>query len=136
MGFKIYNKERLKVFPKAIIFDTDNTLYSYLPAHIAATNALALKANKLLGVPSELFNEKLEEARMQVKQRLSETASSHSRLLYIQRSIELLGIKSQLLLTLDLEQTYWRTFLQSCELFPGIKELLIKLQELKIQTAI
>ena len=136
MGFKIYNKERLKVFPKALIFDTDNTLYSYLPAHKAARNALALKANKLLGVSCELFNEKLEEARMHVKQRLSETASSHSRLLYIQRSIELLGIKSQLLLTLDLEQTYWRTFLQSCELFPGIKELLIKLKELKIQTAI
>ncbi len=136
MVFKIHKKDALKVLPKAIIFDTDNTLYPYKPSHVAAQKALASKATKLLGISEELFNEKLEQARSEIKLRLGENASSHSRLLYIQRTIELLGIKSQLLLTLDLEQTYWRTFLQSCNLFSGIKELLLKLQKLNIQTAI
>ena len=35
-----------------------------------------------------------------------------------------------------MEQTYWRTFLQSCILFPNVRELLNKLNNLNIQTAI
>ena len=61
----------------------------------------------------------------QVKRQLGHTASSHSRLLYFQRGIEMLGRKTQLLITLDLEQTYWRTFLSHCELFPGVRDLLV-----------
>ena len=82
----------------------------------------------------ELFSEKFEEAKK--GKRITNQASSHSRLLYIQRTIELLGLKSQLLLTLDLEQTYWRTFLQSCKLFPNVRELLTELNKYKIKTAI
>ncbi|MBO8240539.1 HAD-IA family hydrolase [Prochlorococcus marinus XMU1412] len=136
MSYKVYNNKSIFELPKAVIFDTDNTLYPYLPAHKAASKALAVKANKLLGIPIKLFNSEFEKARKEIKLRLGSNASSHSRLLYIQRTIELLGVNSQLLLTLDLEQTYWRTFLQTCNLYPGIKELLLKLQDLNITTAI
>ena len=35
-------------FPKAVIFDTDNTLYPYAPAHAEATRGVELKIEKML----------------------------------------------------------------------------------------
>ena len=136
MPLRIINNKKFQVLPKAIIFDTDNTLYSYAPANELALRSLFRKAATLLDIKSSFFEEKFREARLEIKTRICNQASSHSRLLYIQRTIELLGFKTQLLLTLDLEETYWRTFLQSCKLFPDVKELLEKLNNLNIQTAI
>ena len=136
MPLKIINEKNFLELPKAIIFDTDNTLYSYAPANELALKSVFTKAEILLDINKNLFEEKFKEARLEIKKRIINQASSHSRLLYIQRTIELLGFKTQLLLTLDLEQTYWRTFLQSCKLFPDVRELLDKLKNLNIQTAI
>ena len=136
MPIKIINEKKFKKLPKAIIFDTDNTLYSYAPANELALKSVFTKAEILLDVNRNLFEEKFKEARLEIKKRICNQASSHSRLLYIQRTILLIGFKTQLLLTLDFEQTYWRTFLQSCKLFPNLRELLNKLNNLNIQTAI
>lgn len=122
--------------PSAIIFDTDNTLYPYDPSNKRALSASILKASKLLGVSENEFQEAFDEARKQVKARLGNTASSHSRLLYFQRAIEILGLRSQLLTTLDLEQTYWRTFLNSSELFEGVIDYIEDLRSIGIKTAI
>ena len=136
MPLKLINEEKFRKLPKAIIFDTDNTLYSYAPANELALKSVFTKAEILLDVNKNLFEEKFKEAKVEIKKRICNQASSHSRLLYFQRTIELLGFKTQLLLTLDLEQTYWRTFLQSCKLFPNVRELLDKVNNLNIQTAI
>ncbi|RDZ26738.1 HAD family hydrolase [Lysobacter silvisoli] len=122
--------------PQAIIFDTDNTLYAYGHPHAQATAAAEEKAVRLLGCQVDDVRRAFAQARQEVKQRLGRTASSHSRLLYFQRGIELLGRKTQLVITLDLEQTYWRTFLAHCELFPGVRELLMTLRNRGIGTAI
>ena len=37
--------------------------------------------------------------------------------------IENLGMKTKVLLSLDLEQTYWRTFLNNCQLFVVLESL-------------
>ena len=121
MPLKIITDKKFRKLPKAIIFDTDNTLYSYAPANDLALQSVFKKAEILLDINRNLFEEKFKEARLEIKKRICNQASSHSRLLYIQRTIELLGFKTQLLLTLDLEQTYWRTFLQSCKLFPKVR---------------
>ncbi len=73
---------------------------------------------------------------MQIKNRLKGTGSSHSRLLYLQRMLEILGLGSQVLLALDFEQTYWRTFLSNAILFDGVKELLEDIRLIGIPTAI
>jgi HAD superfamily hydrolase (TIGR01549 family) len=122
--------------PQAIIFDTDNTLYSYEPAHKAATRAVEVKACDLLGVSLEKFNKAFIAARSEIKAQLNKTASSHSRLLYYQRTIEILGLNTQILMTLDLEQTYWRTFLANCRLFPEVKEFILDLKNAEISIAI
>ena len=136
MPLKIISEKNFRELPKAIIFDTDNTLYSYAPANELALKSVFTKAEILLDVNRNLFEKKFKEARNEIKKRICNQASSHSRLLYFQRTLELLGFKTQLLFTLDLEQTYWRTFLQSCKLFPNVRDLLHKLNDLNIQTAI
>jgi len=71
-----------------------------------------------------------------VKQRLKTQASSHSRLLYFQRLLEIIGLRSQVMLALDFEQTYWRTFLSNAKLFDGVIEVLEDLRLAGIPTAI
>jgi len=121
--------------PKAVIFDTDNTLYPYDPAHKAATHEVEEKVLKVLGIKKQEFAQAFNEARKEIKERLGNTASSHSRLLYMQRAIEKLGLGTRILLTLDLEQTYWRTFLNNCRLFPGVLDFIHLLKSKGIVTA-
>lgn len=127
---------RLRRKPKAIIFDTDNTLYPYEPSHHAAMAAVRQKAEDQIGIKPDKFDEAFQQARAETKDRLKRTSASHSRLLYLQRMLEILGLGTQILLTLDLEQTYWRTFLGRAHLFPGVKELLADLKSEGIGTAI
>ena len=47
-----------------------------------------------------------------------------------------MGLGSQVLLALDLEQTYWRTFLSNAVLFDDVKELLDDIRLYGIPTAI
>ena len=124
MGNKLNNYSILKK-PEAILFDTDNNLYNYYPANKAAEEAVCKKAKNLLGLEKKEFLFVYKKAKSEVKMNLDKNASSHSRLLYFQRMIELLGYKSQLLLSLDFEQTFWRTFLANAPLFPGVKETLL-----------
>ena len=121
--------------PKAIIFDTDNTLYPYEAAHSAAINAVSEKAENILGINKKEFENAYEISKKDIKAKLGATASSHSRLLYFQRTIEHLGLRTQILLTLDLEQTYWRTFLINAQLFQDVKEFILELKSNGIITA-
>lgn len=133
---KIQQPERFTRLPDAFLFDTDNTLYPYDPAHAAAMHAVRAKVTQTFSISEAQFDKAFGEARKQVKTRLKHTASSHSRLLYLQRMLEIMGLGSQVLLALDFEQTYWRTFLSNAVLFDGVKELLDDIRLLGIPTAI
>ena len=133
---KINNSTRFTRLPDAFLFDTDNTLYHYDPAHVAAQKAVCDKVVNTLAITPEQFDKAFKEAREQVKARLKHTAASHSRLLYLQGMLEIMGLGSQVLLALDFEQTYWRTFLSNAVLFKGVKELLDDIRLLGIPTAI
>jgi len=133
---KIYNHERFARLPDAFLFDTDNTLYPYEPAHATAQQAVKDKVVSTFSISPDDFDKAFREARTQVKNRLKHTASSHSRLLYLQRMLEIIGLGSQVLLALDFEQTYWRTFLSNAVLFDEVKELLDDIRLLGIPTAI
>lgn len=133
---RINQESKFTCLPDAILFDTDNTLYSYDTAHSAAQNAVKEKVLRSLSVSPEDFDIAFSQARSEIKARLVNTASSHSRLLYLQRMLEIMGLGSQILLALDLEQTYWRTFLGNAILFDGVKEVLDDIRLLGIPTAI
>jgi len=133
---KIAEPNRLMNLPNAVLFDTDNTLYPYDPAHTAAQQAVKEKVMRSFSISAKDFDVAFNEARKQIKVRLGYTASSHSRLLYLQRMLEIMGLGSQVLLALDFEQTYWRTFLANAKLFDDVRELLDDLRLLGIPTAI
>ncbi|MEI7993355.1 MAG: HAD family hydrolase [Methylococcaceae bacterium] len=133
---KINTPSRFTRLPDAFLFDTDNTLYPYDPAHAAAQKTVRDKVASTFSITPEEFDKAFNEARNQVKTRLKHTAASHSRLLYLQRMLEIMGLGSQVLLALDFEQTYWRTFLSNAILFDGVKELLDDIRLLGIPTAI
>lgn len=132
----IYNHELFRSPPKCICFDLDNTLYPYDTAHTAAMDSTVKKAVKLLDIQSKTFTTAFTQAREQIKQQLGQTASSHSRLLYLTTTIELLGFRTQPLLILDLEQTYWHTFLRTIRLFDGVKEFLAAIHRAGILTCL
>lgn len=133
---QIADQSRFMRLPDAVLFDTDNTLYPYDPAHVAAQQAVKEKVMGTFSISAKDFDVAFKEGRKQIKTRLGDTASSHSRLLYLQRMLEIMGLGSQVLLALDFEQTYWRTFLANATLFDDVKELLDDLRLLGIPTAI
>lgn len=133
---KILSSSRFNRLPDAILFDTDNTLYPYDPAHSCAHQAVKNKIVNTFSIDPDDFEKSFQIARSDVKARLKGTASSHSRLLYMQRMLEIMGLGSQVLLALDFEQTYWRTFLSNAILFENVKELLDDIRLLAIPTAI
>jgi len=122
--------------PNAILFDLDNTLYAYDPAHQAAMRAVEEKVERVFQIDIPRFTAMFDSAKAEIKARLGANASSHSRLLYFQRTFELMGLRSQLLHALDFEQTYWRTFLSGARLYPELREFLDDIRLAGIPTAV
>lgn len=112
--------------PAAVLLDLDDTLYPYDPCHRAGLAAMQGLLEGELGIGAEAFEGAFRRARQEVKARLGDTASAHSRLLYAGRLLELLGMRSQPATALRLEAAYWRDFLLACERFPGVEELLLE----------
>lgn len=128
--------EMPKRMPSAILLDLDNTLYPYAPAHTGGMNAAMEKARKLMGITPQSFTEAYDKARKEIHTQLGDTASSHSRLLYFQRVIEMLGYGTQVLHALDLEQAYWRGYLANAKLYDGVEAFLDDLRLYKIPVAL
>jgi putative hydrolase of the HAD superfamily len=133
---KINQPSLFNMIPDGILFDTDNTLYPYDPAHVKAMSALKLKISNTLNVSVKDVEKNFNQARSEVKKLLKNSAASHSRLLYVQRTLEFFGLGSQVLLALDFEQTYWRVFLNEAKIFPGLENFLEELRLLQIPMAI
>lgn len=99
-------------------------------------DAVCQKLYRNFSLEENKFSVVFSEARKQIKQRIGATAASHSRLLYFQRMLELLGLNAQVSLALDLEQTFWRAYLQQAELFAGVKDFIYTLRARNIAIAI
>jgi HAD superfamily hydrolase (TIGR01549 family) len=136
MGAKLPGGDRIAKAPAAILMDLDNTLYAYAPAHKAAMDAVRRKAADALGLTGSRFDEALKQARAAVKAQLGPVAASHSRLLYFQRMLEMLGMKSQPLMALDFEQTYWRDFLLAMRLHKQAEGFLAAAKEMGIRLGV
>lgn len=122
--------------PAAVLLDLDNTLYDYDLSHARALVEVREKLGRQAGIPEKRFNELYETARKSVKADLDGLASSHSRLLYFQRLLEITGLRSDVVLALDCEQTYWRTFLSAARLFPDAENFLRTIRSKGIDLAI
>jgi putative hydrolase of the HAD superfamily len=132
----IYDQSRFQHLPHVVLFDLDNTFYAYDPAHAAAFQAVCAKVTNTFSIPHATVTAAYDHARTQVKQKLHHTGASHNRLLYMQAMLEYMGLGSQILLSLNFEQTYWRTFFSHAILFNHVKELRDDLRLSSISTAV
>lgn len=120
---------------KAIIFDLDDTLYDYKALEQAAFECVGELVRERLGVSEEQYGDAFKRARQATKEKLGETATSHSRMLYFQKTLEYLDIRP-LYLALEMYETYWGFFLDNMNLYPGARELLEALHEKYIRVGV
>ena len=136
MTVTVLNPDAVQELPKAVLLDFDNTIYPYDPPHEAAIAYVRKTMIRDYSLPESDFDVQFAKARNQVKSLLGATASSHNRLLYFKRTLELLGLGSQIQAALNLEQMYWRTFFSRIEVFPGVPEFLDDLRLAAIPLAV
>ncbi|MFC4722887.1 HAD family hydrolase [Geojedonia litorea] len=106
-----------------VIFDLDHTLYNYDLAHKIAINEALSFLRKMTGCSEEKILMTFNSARKNTHIELANTASSHNRLLYFQKTLEGLN-RNALELALPCYETYWGTFLNNMILFKGVISLL------------
>ena len=73
---------------KAVIFDIDNTLYSYDNAHARAFPELLLYAKEELGIPEDEFREEYSREFAAVRAMLGETAEAGDRILELRCNLD------------------------------------------------
>lgn len=120
---------------RAVIFDLDGTLYDYDTLDKEAFGRVQDLVLEQLGVSEEQSEEAFRRARLATKKNLGETATSHSRMLYFQKTLEYLDIRP-LYLALEMYEVYWGVFLEKMTLYPGAEKLLNALHEKYIRVAV
>ena len=127
------------IFPKipfngfnGVLLDIDNTIYHYESCHKLALNFLLKELSKRLNLPLESTKNEFLKARKKVNKSLHGTASSHSRFLYIQLTIEKILGDSDFYNTIKLEKLYWDIFLEKMELNADAKKFILKCNEKNI----
>ncbi len=119
---------------KAVFFDLDNTLYNYDSANILAEKALYEDVKKSKpNLQYEVFKAKYAEAKNDIKTSLIGTASSHNRILYMQRLVEKLHGTIVSSTILSLYHSYWDTLVENSVLFDGVIDCFQWLKENKIK---
>ena len=121
---------------KAVLLDLDNTLYEYDKCNEAAIES---SINKLAGIFAKSkaeIKEIFEKSREKVKSQLKDTAASHSRLLYLQKTIEALKGRTDSALTHEIHDFFWQEYLNEMKLYDGVSDFLEYTKQKKIQLAI
>ncbi|MBD3355173.1 HAD-IA family hydrolase [Candidatus Woesearchaeota archaeon] len=114
---------------KAVLFDLDNTLYDYDPAHKKALKQTHKILKKHIKISFKRFLKLYDVSKAEIHKELSGTASAHNRILYFQRLIEKTENTVVPNIILELYDTYWNTFLKSMKLRKNAVFTLKKLKE-------
>ena len=117
---------------KGVILDIDNTIYHYESCHKLALNSLLKELSKLINLPLEPIKYEFLKARKKVNKSLYRTASSHSRFLYIQLTLEKILGFSDFYNSIKLEKLYWDIFLEKMELNVAAKKFIFECKKKNI----
>ncbi len=121
---------------KAVLIDLDNTLYEYEKCNVAGLDAVINKLSSTFNKPKEVVEKVFNESREKVKLWLKDTAASHSRFLYFQKTIETLKGNTDIKLTQDIHNLFWETYFTQMKLFDGVIEFFKYLKDSGIKIVI
>lgn len=119
---------------KSVIFDLDNTLYSYDKAHAAAWAALCRHAEQRLALPEERFLSLHSEASRVLTRRCGGGPAIHNRLIRFQILLELAGLPFGE--APAMAECYWQTLLAHMEAEPGAAETLSALKSMGLRLGV
>lgn len=127
----------MKLFkPKVVIFDIDDTLYSYLDCHNFALNKVIGKLKNEFGLSEIEFKKQYNSANKLVKSQLNETASAHNKFLYFKIILENLEFSPYINIALELDNLYWETFLDHIKPFNNLINFLEQLRIMSINVGL
>lgn len=109
---------------KGLLSDLDDTLYAYNPCHKAGYAACCNLAKEQYGISEEDFTQYWKQARDKVHHDLYGQGASHSRLLYAQKLGETAFGFTHPEFTLEMENIYWDTFLNTMQWNSEVKAFL------------
>ena len=119
---------------RCVLFDIDNTLYSYDAAHAVAFAKLTAFAGERLGLSAAEFQALHRRTNEVLKGRMGEVAAVHNRLIRYQNMMEELG--EDLKIALEMNELYWGTLLEAARPTPGAAETLRELHRRGIRVGI
>lgn len=123
MGKLIFPDINLKGV-KGVLLDIDNTIYHYESCHKYALNILIDELFILIDQPKEIIKKQFFQSRKRINNKLHGYASSHSRFLYIQLTLEKFLEKTSFYNTLNLEEIYWNAFLDKMQIDENAKDFI------------
>lgn len=126
--------ERMIQMIQTVIFDIDDTLYSYTKGHKAALPLIARYAQEEMKVDGEEFIRRYNHMMDKQRQRSGETAAMHNRYLRFQMLLEEYGLP--LTHVLPLNDLYWTTLLNNAPATPGIYGVVDQLRAKDIRIGI
>ena len=95
---------------KGVLVDLDNTFYDYEPCHQQGLKSAYQEYTKTQVIDEEKFYELYKQAQVVIKQRIPNHGASHSRLLYFQNITEQVEKRTNMEVSLTLEDIYWDVF--------------------------
>lgn len=113
---------------KAVVFDVDNTLYSYTKAHETAFNALTAYGEKRLGLSRDSFEKLHQETEHKLKEYMGDVAALHNRCIRYQVMLESRGLPLYPHV-LEMNDLYWDTLLRAAVPFSGALKAVKMLKE-------
>lgn len=119
--------------PEAIVFDLDDTIYSYSEPNEYANGKLLKFLVQETSMQTSEISKAYEQGRETVKRRLGETGSSHARLLYLNEMLRVLQVNPKPSFLLRAEQVYWSSYYQKMEIREGFQEVIEEARLQKIQ---
>ncbi len=111
--------------PEGLLIDLDDTIYDYGAAHEPSMELVRSYCRDRLKVERNEFDDAFRRARGMIHVELDGTASSHNRLLYFQRMLELLNVPA-LKHARELSELYWNSFLERMRPYDGAMDVLAR----------
>jgi len=124
------------MFYKGVIFDLDNTIYSYEVCHNNALDAVILFLQNNYGISKTYHEIKdlYENISKKLKFELKSTASSHNKSIYFKQLSELLKLHYSN--TQILNDLYWKVFFDHMVCFEGVQDFIAWNKNLGVQIGI